>query len=111
MFFGERLRLRIIRLANAARGYPKVVCRVLESDVGFKQQPIRARSSERHSHTAGIHHPDPSNYSVELHVRMATDDHSHIETFEDGQEAFLRRKPGKNLVVIPPGGVAEQHRA
>src|SRR6266550_7629883 len=70
-----------------------------------------ARFSERHSHTASIHHSSSSDHSVELHVGMAADERRNLEWFKERQEAVFSRQPGEDLRFAARRTVAEQYLA
>jgi len=71
-----------------------------ELNIGIEQQPIGAGLSKRHADAASVHDSSCSDHPIKLHVGMAADDHGDAKSFEDGQEAVIRREASKDLGVV-----------
>ena len=89
----------------------QVVVRVAELNVGTEQQPIRAGLTKGHPDTPGVHNPQPSDCSLERHVRMAAYDHVSVNALEHGSHQRLGSDFGEQLILIAWSRVAEEHAA
>jgi len=105
--FHEIVRVRIVTLPNPISRIREIVRRMPQLNARSEKQPIRARFSERHARAAGIDYAGSAYHPVKLHVRVAADDHLHVQRFKERQEKVFGCETSKDLIFVARRAMAK----
>src|SRR6266446_615620 len=108
---GEFLSLGIMGLPNSRRRHLQVVFCSMELNVRSKQKPISAGISKGHADAAGVDDAKATDGTVELHMRMAANNHICIRLRQDRNELVFRGEPSENVIRILRRSMTEENFA